>query len=75
MRGNTRKMQFWQIYCYGACIETGRKKQGELSRKSQSFHWFNDEGYEVTELSGDRAVLKHNGDLFDAFHVSDLEVM
>ena len=37
--------------------------------------WFNDEGYEVTELSGDRAVLKHNGDLFDAFHVSDLEVM
>ncbi len=37
--------------------------------------WFNDEGYEVTELSGDRAVLKHNGDLFDAFHVSDLESM
>lgn len=37
--------------------------------------WFNDEGYEVTELSGDRAVLRHNGDLFDAFHVSDLEVV
>ncbi len=37
--------------------------------------WFNDDGYEVTQLSGDRAVLKHNGDLFDAFHVSDLEVI
>lgn len=37
--------------------------------------YFNDDGYDVGEINGDRAVLYHNGDLFDAVRTSDIEVI
>lgn len=35
--------------------------------------WHNDEGYTVSEISGDRAVLTYNDDVFAAVNISDLQ--
>lgn len=33
--------------------------------------WFNDEGYLISEMAGDRVVLTHQGELFDAVYAKD----
>ena len=37
--------------------------------------YFNDDGYDVGEINGDRAVLYYNGSLFDAVNTSDIELI